>query len=149
MNALIEKSNVARAAMQAATGMDDLSYHLMILESGCQCLDELVRPVGTISAEARIQYRYHLGAIGWWNWYEMQWRAFEVRLSAEWFGPGSLVHHQPAEWKRERLIKEAYTLRYTAQYARGFDLWMKLVEEKKVLVIPTVQPQTQHHNAQD
>ena len=136
MNALIQRSNEARAAIQAATGMDELDYHLMILESGCQCLDALVQPVGTISKEACIQYRAHLGAIGWWTWYEMQWRAFEVRTAVEWTGPEGLVPHQPAEWKRKRLLNEAYTLRYTAHYARAFDLWMKMVEDKRVLVLP-------------
>ncbi|MCW5900464.1 MAG: hypothetical protein KIT10_14465 [Flavobacteriales bacterium] len=153
MNALIQRSNEARTGIQEATGMDDLSYQLLILESGCQCLDDLVRPVGTVSLEACSQYREHLAAIGWWTFYEMAWRAFEVRLWAEWFGPESLVPHQPNDWKREALLKEAYTLRYTAHYARAFDLWMKMVEGKSVLVIrppadtKNEQTQPQHHES--
>jgi hypothetical protein len=153
MNALIERSNEARASLLAATAMDELSYHLMILESGCQCLDDLVRPVGTISKEACNQYRDHLGAIGWWTWYELQWRSFEVRLAAEWFGPESLVPHQSEKWKREALMKEAYTLRYTAHYVRSFDLWMKMVEDKRVLVLPPLEElsktQTPTHASHD
>ena len=140
MNALIKLSNEARAQLQAAAGLDDLDYHLMILESGCQCLDDLVRPVGTRSKEARDLYRNHLEAIGWWTWYEHTFRAFEVRLAAEWFGPESVVPFQPQAWCRKHLIDEAYTLRYTPHYGRAFDTWMKLVEDKRVLVIP---PQTQ------
>lgn len=147
MNALIKLSNEARAQLMQATGMDELEYNLLILESGCQCLDELVRPVGTISKEACDLYRSHLGTIGWWTWYEHTFRAFEVRLAAEWFGPESLEKHQCAEWLRKRLLDEAYSLRYTAQYQRSFDAWMKLVEEKKVLRIATTtqQPQPQTH----
>lgn len=127
--------------------MDELDYHLMILESGCQCLDDLVRPVGTISKEACDLYRNHLGAIGWWNWYEHTFRAFEVRLAAEWFGPESVVAHQPATWCRKTLLLEAYTLRHTAHYARSFDAWMKMVEDRRVMVLPpTTQPSIPHIN---
>lgn len=147
MNALITRSNEARAQLRQATGMDELDYHLLILESGCQCLDNLVRPVGTISKEACELYRDHLGAIGWWTWYEHTFRAMEIRLAAEWFAPESLATHQPAKWWRKRMLEEAYTLRHTAHYARAFDAWMKLVEERRVLTLPpvqTLQPQPQH-----
>lgn len=147
MNALIKLSNEARTQLMAATCLDELEYHLLILESGCQCLDDLVRPVGTISKEACDLYRNHLGAIGWWTWYEHTFRAFEVRLAAEWFGPEGLEKHQPPAWLRKRLLAEAYSLRYTAHYQRAFDAWMKLVEDKKLLRIPatTKQPQPQSH----
>ncbi len=147
MNALIKLSNEARVQLQRAAGMDDLEYHLLILESGCQCLDDLVRPVGTISQDARDMYRNHLGAIGWWTWYEHTFRAFEIRLASEWFGPESLVPLQDKAWCRKGLIAEARTLRYTAHYQRAFDTWMKLVEDKRVLTLPplqTLQPKPQH-----
>ncbi len=136
MNALIKLSNEARAQLQATTGMEDLEYHLLILESGCQCLDDLVRPVGTISKEACALYRNHLGAIGWWTWYEHTFRAMEIRIAAEWFGPESVVPMQDDKWRRKRLLSEAYSLRYTAQYQRAFDTWMKIMEDKRVLTIP-------------
>ncbi len=151
MNALIKLSDEARAQLQATTGMDELEYHLLILESGCQCLDDLVRPVGTISKEACDLYRNHLGAIGWWTWYEYTFRAMEIRIAAEWFGPESVVPLQGDQWRRKRLLEEAYSLRYTAQYQRAFDAWMKQVEKKRVLVLPpipepeTQQPQTHVH----
>lgn len=136
MNALIAKSNEARAILQEATGLDDLEYHLLVLETGCTALDELVRPTGTISEDARLMYREHMVAIGWWTWYEMTWRAFEVRLAAEWTGPESLIPHQPTQWKRERLLAEAHSLHRTAQYDRAFEVWMKMIEDRRVLTIP-------------
>lgn len=150
MNALIQRSNEARAAIQAATSMDDLSYQLMILESGCQCLDDLVRPVDDTTKEDCVRYRDHLASIGWWTWYELVWRAFEVRLWAEWSGPESLVALQPARWKRKRLLDEAYTLRHTRQYNASFDNWMTLVKEKKIKALPPLEvlnKQTQKHHA--
>lgn len=143
MNALIKLSNEARAQLQAATGMDELEYHLLIMESGCQCLDDLVRPVGTISKDACDLYRNHLGAIGWWTWYEHTFRAFEVRLAAEWFGPESLERSQPQEWLLKRMLDEAYSLRYTAHYQRAFDTWMKLVEEKRWIYPDRIKRETQ------
>lgn len=129
MNALITKSNEARAQLMAFTGLDELEYNLLILESGCQCLDELVRPVGTLSQETCDLYRQHLGTIGWWTWFEYTFRAFEVRLAAEWTGPESLVPNQARTWCRKTFLDEAYTLRYTARYTHSFDTWLKLVEE--------------------
>ena len=143
MNALITRSNEARAQLMAATGMDELDYHLLILESGCQVLDELVRPVGTISKAACDAYRDHLGAIGWWNFYEYAFRALEIRLAAEWTGPESLVPHQPAEWCRKTLMMEAYSFRYTAQFGRALDAWLSGVESRLALHLPAVQPQQQ------
>ena len=136
MNALIKLSDEARAQLLRATGLDELEYQLLILESGCQHLDELVRPVGTISRETCELYREHLCTIGWWTWYEHTFRAFEVRLASEWFGPESLVPFQSDQWRRERLLAEAYSLRHTQQYLRAFDVWLKLLEDKRVLVIP-------------
>lgn len=149
MNALIQKSNEARAQLLALTGLDELDYHLLILESGCQCLDELVRPVGTLDKEICELYREHLGRIGWWTWYEYAFRAFEVRLAAEWTGPESLVPHQDKAWCRAEFLKEAYTLRHTGHYAHAFDAWLKMKEEGGTLKmnIPAAkatQTQTEH-----
>lgn len=149
MNALIQKSNEARDQLLALTGLDELDYHLLILESGCQCLDELVRPVGTLDKETCELYREHLGRIGWWTWYEYTFRAYEVRLAAEWTGPESLVPHQDKAWCRAEFLKEAYTLRHTSHYAHAFDAWLKMKEEggKLKMNIPAAkatQTQMQH-----
>jgi hypothetical protein len=149
MNALITRSNEARAQLMAATGLDDLEYNLLILESGCQCLDDLVRPVGTLSKETCELYRHHLSDIGWWTWYEYTFRAFEIRLNTEWNAPASPVPQQDAQWCRRRFLDEAYTLRHTAYYDRAFDTWLKLIEEggKLKLTIPATnvgKTQAQH-----
>lgn len=144
MNALIKLSEEARAQLQQATAMPDLDYHLLVLETGCQCLDDLVRPVGTVSQDAREKYRDHLSAIGWWSWYEMQWRSMEIRVAAEWYGPESMVPQQTDAWRRERLLTEARTMRYTYHYARAFDTWMKLLEDKKALILPAIPTQPEH-----
>lgn len=140
-NALITRSEEARAALQQASGMDDLSYHLMILEAGCHCLDKTLQPVGAgLSSKVVELYREHLYKQGWWTWFEMFWRAFEVRIWAEWICPESLVPQQSDAWKRETLHNEASTLYYTSNYHHAFDLFIKMLEERGQLTIPI--PQT-------
>ncbi len=150
MNALITRSEEARAQLLASSALDDLSYHLMILEAGCRCLDETLRPVGTTVSEAmRDLYRDHMVKEGWWTWFELFWRGFEVRLAAEWFGPESLVPRQSAEWQRQRLHEEALTLYYTDHYHRAFDMWLKMLEERGAhsIAIPIeLQPLPKHQH---
>ena len=149
MNALIERSEKARAELMNAAGMDELTYHLMVLEAGCKALDETVRAVGaTVNDELREVFRAHLTKQGWWTWWEMLWRSFEVRLAAEWTGPDSLVPAQSPEWKRQRLHEEALTLYYTDHYHRAFDLWLKMLEDRGAhrIPVPTTQPKDQHQH---
>lgn len=144
-NALITKSEQARTRLMEGTGMDDLAYHLMVLEAGCACLDQTLRPVGAaVSSEAVELYRDHLVRQGWWTWFELYWRSFEIRLNAEWSGPESLVPAQPDAWRRAELEKEASTLYYTDHYHRAFDHFLKMLEEAGQLTI--TMPKGQHMN---
>lgn len=125
MNALITRSEEARAHLMRTTGMDDLTYQLMILEAGCTCLDELMSEAGAkASDEAREAYREHIQRIGYWTFFELQWRAFEVRLEAEWYGPESIVPLQSNAWRRERITCEAQTMHRTQQFWNAFELWL-------------------------
>jgi hypothetical protein len=142
-NQLIIRSEAARAELQRSTGLDDLSYHLMVLEAGCACLDQTLRPVNaSVGAEAVQAYRTHLYAQGWWTWFELFWRQFEIRLWAEWSGPESIVPLQSDDWRRESLHKEASTLYYTDYYHHAFDHFLKMLEERGQLAIPM--PKGQH-----
>lgn len=150
-NQLLLRSEAARTELQRSTGMDHLSYHLMVLEAGCACLDQTLRPVdATIGREVVEAYRQHLYTQGWWVWFELFWRSFEVRIWAEWSGPESLVPRQSDAWRRAELIKEASTLYFTSYYQHGLDQWLKYLEEKGQLAIPM--PKAKHtapqHQAQ-
>lgn len=146
MNALVTRSEEARKRLMEAAGIDELAYHLMILEAGCNCLDELVRPVNTtVSAEACQVFRAHLEKQGWWTFFELQWRHFEIRLEAEWFGPESLVPFQAEQWRRERLMTEVLTMHRTSRFWRVFDIWLKTLENegRAHVVLPPAQPADQ------
>lgn len=141
MNELIKRSNEARMGLRAQTGMDDLTYHLMILESGCTCLDNTLRPVNAaVSRRAVEEYRSHLSREGWWTWFEMFFRSFEIRIWAAWTAPDSLVPYQTDQWRREELVKQASTLFYTGHYHTGFDHFLKMLEERNALRI-TLEPE--------
>lgn len=146
MNQLMRMSTEARAQLQEATGLDDLDYNLLLLETGCACLETLVRPVNVaVSQEASDAYREHMAHMGWWSWFEMQWRQWEIRMAAEWFGPESLVPHQDNAWRRERLLAEAASMHRTERYWRAFDVWVKLLEEGGALRITLPKPTNQPH----
>lgn len=148
-NQLLISSEAARAELQRATGMDDLTYHLMVLEAGCACLDQTLRPVNaSVGADAVQAYREHLYAQGWWTWFEYFWRSFEVRLWAEWRGPESLVPRQSDAWRREQMHKEASTLYYTAYYHRAFEHFLKMLEANgglRITLPAQTHPQLQQH----
>lgn len=150
MNALIKRSEEARAQLQHGAAMNDLDYHLMVLDAGCACLDELVRPLGvTASEEASNAYRRHMVRVGWWTFFELQWRHFEIRLAAEWYGPESLVPLQSEAWRRQRLIAEARSMQHTARFWRTFEIWLKQLEEKgqaTLILPPATAPQPEMHH---
>lgn len=139
-NALIKRSEQARTLLQSEAVMDDLDYQLMVFEAGCTALDDMVRPVSAVDPKLGHAYRQELTNLGWWTWWDLEWRRAEIRISIEWMDEESLVTLQPAGWKRNRLITEANGLRRTKQYQDSFDLWLKILDD----TLPKLKIQPQH-----
>lgn len=139
-NALIRRSEQARAVLQADADMDDLDYQLMVFEAGCAALDDMVRPVNAVDPKLGQEYREQLTNLGWWTWWELEWRRAEIRISIEWMDEESLVSLQTPFWKRARLLTEAKGLRKTKQYQDSFELWLKILDD----TLPKLNNQPQH-----
>lgn len=135
-NRLLMESEAARAELKRATRMDELDYQLLILESGCQFLEFIVRP-GYLSDEDCRKYREHLGAVGFWDWFVYRFRCMEVEVAKRWATSEPLVAIQPPEYKRQRLIEEAQGIHIYRHHMDSFEVWLKLLEDKRFMTIKT------------
>lgn len=150
MNSFIALAELSRTTVMRETGMDELDYHLAILEAGCHYLDELVKPRGTTSApELSILYREHLTKIGYWNFFEKLVCHLEIAVADHWKGD-ALIAMQPEQWKRKRWLAELKCLPWKMEATNQLELWLKQLGPKRTLVLPVTeskpqqQPQHEH-----
>lgn len=146
-NSFIELAEQSRLVLMRETGMDDLDYHLMILEGGCAYLEELVQPRGASSPSPELHqlYREHLTAIGYWAFYEFLFRHLEIGVASDWMREGALEPLQTTDWKRQRLLAEVQALHTNRMANNLLDAWLKELGPKRTLRIPS-KPQPAHEH---
>lgn len=105
MNRLKAEAQQARTWLMAACEMDELDYHLMILEGGCKFLDHIVANID-VPEQVRQRYQYHLMDLGFWDWYVYRLAVVEVALHKRWTLPNSIMHWQDAAYKRNSWLQE-------------------------------------------
>lgn len=138
-NSFLELADRSRALLMRETAMDELDYHLAILEGGSAYLDQLVRPQPGSSIELVKLYKEHLADLGFWAFYVFLFRHLEVGIAEQWTMDGALEPLQPAEWKRDRFLKEVATLPYKREATNQLEAWLKSLGPKRVL---TAKPQS-------
>jgi hypothetical protein len=147
-NSFIALAERSRTVLMRETGMDELDYHLLILEGGSMYLEQLVKPQADSSMELVRLYREHLTEIGFWGFYEFLFRHLEIAMAEEWSREGSVDVLQSKQWKRERLIKEVNALPWKREANNQLDAWLKDLGPKRTLIIknnePTQVPQHEH-----
>lgn len=123
-NAFAERAERARATLKRETGMDDLDYHLAILDGGCTYLERLVEP-GPLNPQLKDLYRDHLTNLGFWEFYVYLFAHLEIGMVEDWSRSSAVELLQPAEWKRRRFLDRVAQLPDNTQAAVLLDVWLK------------------------
>lgn len=129
MNAFIRNAEQARASLKVQTGMDELDYQLMILESGCRFLEESVRPLDDQSEALAAEQRYHLMGLGFFDFYQQRIMVMEIDLVRRWSND-ELMPMQTKQYRRKALLDQALTLHVLDVTWQAYDTWLKNLERK-------------------
>lgn len=144
MNSFIELSQQSRAVVMRETGMDELDYHLAILEAGCHYLDELTKPKQGSSADLVKLYQEHLTKLGFWLFFEKLVRHLEIAVADQWTREDGLERLQDNAWRRKRWLAELKCLPWKVEATNQLELWLKQLGPNRALIIPSTKHQPQH-----
>lgn len=145
-NSFLRLAEDSRRELMAGTGMDELDYHLAILEGGCRFLEQLVPERPGLSSEVVRLYREHITSLGYWAWWEYAFRSMEIGLVGLWNSEGSVVPYQDEQWKRAHFLDHVHGMWNNKIAQHQLELWFKAIEPKLVLY-PDRQPQPQPQQA--
>lgn len=144
-NSFVDLAKRSRTVLMKETGMDDLDYHLTVLEGGTLYLDQVVKPGKEGSEELVALYKEHLTNIGFWNFYSFLFSHLEIALAQRWTKEGAIEAYQTAAWKRGEFIKEVQGLPWQKEANAQFDTWLKAMGRDRFLYPDRVtEPQKQH-----
>lgn len=131
MNALLRRSNEARARLMRECGLDELDYQLLLLDAGCRVLEKAT-PVGSGESELCANAdREILAERGFWSWFEYEFRKMEVRLVEEWTRANAIALLQPTEVKRDMLVEQTVGLSIYTNTWESFDFWLSTTSPRK------------------
>lgn len=131
MNALLRRSNEARARLMRECNLDELDYQLLLLDAGCRVL-ERATPVEQDGSEVEARTRRELLAeLGFWTWFEYEFRKMEVNLVEEWTRENAVALLQPTEVKREMLVEQTVGLSIYDHIWASYDHWLATTSPRK------------------
>ncbi|MBL8002358.1 MAG: hypothetical protein JNL05_10390 [Flavobacteriales bacterium] len=139
-NAFIQQATEARAYLMRETGLDELDYQLLILESGCQFLEHAVTTTKPKYEALAVKQRRQLMDLGFFNFWQHQVMAHEIATRSRWENSDLWVY-QPMEDKRRDFVQRALTMYALDKTWAAFDRWLKQLERRKVrIAIPEIPP---------
>lgn len=125
MNALVRKSNEARATLMRECGLSELDYQLLILETGCRILEKAAPTGPLVTEEMARATREQLADLGFWTWLEYEFRKMEVALVEEWGRENAVALLQPAAHKLHLLTEQTVGLSIYQHTWNSYEHWLQ------------------------
>lgn len=131
MNKFVRLSNEARATLMRECGLTELDYQLLILEAGCRVLEKAAPTGPLITEEMARTTREQLADLGFWTWFEWQFRQMEVKLVDEWSRENAVALLQPSAWKQSFLVEQTVGLSIYDHVWRSYEEWLATASTAK------------------